>query len=285
MRFSGTYINTVVALTVLSAVTPAPQAFGDTIIPISQQRSVDSLVNAPLCDGKFLFDQAQAKAFEPFDAVASSIHRCDQASALVAAEQQSFINPNSLAAFGRALSQVSADGPKNGLATHALGSSSFNVTFEVNSTSRFVLDGIISAGNDSPDVEMYLGTQVRLTGPGDETIFDHSLVVNQGDAPDSQLLDEVGQLEPGIYTLAAFAFSAVDAPVPPNGAGVAIFNFTFEVLIQGDLDGDGRVGVSDLLLLLASWGPCDDCNDCPADIDGNCNVGVSDLLILLANWG
>ncbi len=285
MRFSGTYINIVVLLTVLSAVTPTPQATADTIIPISQQRSVNSLVNAPLCDGEFLFDQAQAKAFEPFDDVASSIHQCDEASALVAAEQQSFINPNSLEAFGRALSQVSADGEKNGLATHALGSSSFDVTFEVNSTSQFVLDGIISAGNDNPDVHMYLGTQVRLTGPGDETIFDHSLAVNTGDDADSQLLDEVGQLEPGIYTLAAFASSAVDAPVPPNGDGAAIFNFTFEVLIPGDLDGNGSVGASDLLILLASWGPCDDCDDCPADIDGNCNVGASDLLILLANWG
>ena len=285
MRFLGTYINTVVVLTVLSAVTPTPQATADTIIPISQQRSVDSLANAPLCEGKFLSDQAQAKAFEPFDHSVSSIHQCDQASALVAAEQRSFINPNSLEAFGRALSQVSADGPKNGLATHAIGSSSFNVTFEVNSTSRFVLDGIISAGNDSPDVEMYLGTQVRLTGPGDETIFDHSLVVNHGDGADSQPLDEVGQLEPGIYTLAAFAFSAVDAPVPPNGDGSAIFNFTFGVLTQGDLDGDGSVGVKDLLILLGSWGPCDNCNDCPADIDGSCNVGVKDLLILLGNWG
>ncbi len=285
MRFCSMYINTVVALTVLSAITPAPQAFGDTIIPISQQRSVDSLANAPLCEGKFLSDHAQARAFEPFDHVVSSIDQCDQASALVVAEQQSFINPNSLEAFGKALSQVSADGPKNGLATHALGSSSFNVTFEVDSTSRFVLDGIISAGNDSPDVEMYLGTQVRLTGPGDETIFDHSLVVNQGDGADSQLLDEVGQLEPGIYTLSAFAFSAVDAPVPPNGDGAAIFNFTFGVLIQGDLDGDGSVGVKDLLILLGTWGPCDDCADCVADLDGDCNVGVKDLLILLGNWG
>ncbi len=49
-----------------------------------------------------------------------------------------------------------------------------------------------------------------------------------------------------------------------------------------DLDGDGSVGVSDLLELLASWGPC---KGCPADFDGNGDVGVSDLLTLLANWG
>ena len=53
----------------------------------------------------------------------------------------------------------------------------------------------------------------------------------------------------------------------------------------GDIDGDGSVGVADLLILLANWGPCLDCSDCPADLDGNCSVGVSDLLILLANWG
>ncbi len=55
--------------------------------------------------------------------------------------------------------------------------------------------------------------------------------------------------------------------------------------IPGDLDGDGSVGVSDLLILLASWGPCADCDDCIADLNDDCSVGVGDLLILLANWG
>lgn len=53
----------------------------------------------------------------------------------------------------------------------------------------------------------------------------------------------------------------------------------------GDLDGDGTVGASDLLVLLASWGLCDECNDCPADLNDDCTVGAADLLILLANWG
>ena len=47
-----------------------------------------------------------------------------------------------------------------------------------------------------------------------------------------------------------------------------------------DLDDNASVGASDLLSLLASWGPC---KDCPADFDGS--VGASDLLALLANWG
>ncbi|MHC4825715.1 MAG: M12 family metallo-peptidase [Planctomycetota bacterium] len=54
--------------------------------------------------------------------------------------------------------------------------------------------------------------------------------------------------------------------------------------IPGDLDGDGAVGVTDFLLLLAAWGPCADCGACPADLDGDCDVAISDFLILLANW-
>ena len=54
----------------------------------------------------------------------------------------------------------------------------------------------------------------------------------------------------------------------------------------GDLDGDGSVGVVDLLILLGNWGPCPDPpTTCPVDLDGDGNVGVVDLLILLGNWG
>ncbi len=49
-----------------------------------------------------------------------------------------------------------------------------------------------------------------------------------------------------------------------------------------DLDDNNEVGVGDLLLLLAAWGPC---KGCPADFDGNGSVGASNLLALLANWG
>jgi len=52
-----------------------------------------------------------------------------------------------------------------------------------------------------------------------------------------------------------------------------------------DFDDNAVVGVSDLLALLASWGPCPPKGNCPADFDGNGNVGVKDLLILLGNWG
>jgi hypothetical protein len=43
--------------------------------------------------------------------------------------------------------------------------------------------------------------------------------------------------------------------------------------------GDGFVGVSDFLQLLAQWGVPATC-----DIDGR-GVGITDLLALVANWG
>jgi hypothetical protein len=50
----------------------------------------------------------------------------------------------------------------------------------------------------------------------------------------------------------------------------------------GDVDGDGDVDTTDLLLLLAAWG---DCPGCPEDVNGDGVVNTADLLILLGNWG
>ena len=55
----------------------------------------------------------------------------------------------------------------------------------------------------------------------------------------------------------------------------------------GDLDEDGAVTVTDLLVLLGGWGPCPaPCPPhCAGDADTDCTVGIADLLILLRNWG
>ncbi len=64
-----------------------------------------------------------------------------------------------------------------------------------------------------------------------------------------------------------------------NGNGVPD-----ECDVTGDVNGDGVVGINDFLLLLGAWGPCGDCNACPADLDGDCEVGINDFLMLLAAW-
>jgi hypothetical protein len=50
----------------------------------------------------------------------------------------------------------------------------------------------------------------------------------------------------------------------------------------GDLDGDGEVGVTDFLAMLAAWGPNP---GHPADLNGDGEVNVTDFLELLAVWG
>jgi hypothetical protein len=53
----------------------------------------------------------------------------------------------------------------------------------------------------------------------------------------------------------------------------------------GDLDGDGVVGVTDFLDMLAAWGPCPDPPEpCLSDLDNDGEVGVTDFLDLLAFW-
>lgn len=60
----------------------------------------------------------------------------------------------------------------------------------------------------------------------------------------------------------------------------------YKVVAAGDLDGDGRVAVPDLLALLATWGACPaPPASCPADLDGDGVVGAADLLVLRDNWG
>ncbi len=69
-------------------------------------------------------------------------------------------------------------------------------------------------------------------------------------------------------------------------ANVAFDDFTFEAVTHiGDVNGDGMVGVSDLLAVIAAWGPCADLNDCPADVTYDGLVNVSDLLLVIASWG
>lgn len=54
-------------------------------------------------------------------------------------------------------------------------------------------------------------------------------------------------------------------------------------ICPADLDADGLVGGSDLGLLLAAWGPCDD--GCEYDVEADGVVDGQDLGLLLSAWG
>ena len=51
--------------------------------------------------------------------------------------------------------------------------------------------------------------------------------------------------------------------------------------LPGDVDGDGIVGITDLLAVIAAWGPCSGCSE---DINADGTVNVSDVLAVIANW-
>ena len=78
-------------------------------------------------------------------------------------------------------------------------------------------------------------------------------------------------------------------PYFPSGAVIVsdrnrgLFVFTIDLPASGDLDGDGIIGFSDLVALLAGWGACDP-GCCEADLDGDGQVGFGDVVALLANW-
>jgi hypothetical protein len=75
----------------------------------------------------------------------------------------------------------------------------------------------------------------------------------------------------------------VGAPLAyPAGESYVVFS-PFEPPCPWDLDGNGTVGVSDLLTLIMSFGPCGD--ECPADFNEDGVVSAADLLILLSNFG
>jgi len=54
-----------------------------------------------------------------------------------------------------------------------------------------------------------------------------------------------------------------------------------EIACEGDINNDGVVSVTDVLLIIADWGS----NNPETDIDGDGIVAVGDLLIAIGNWG
>ncbi len=95
-----------------------------------------------------------------------------------------------------------------------------------------------------------------------------------GPTPDVAVPSHVYRCEPfGTWTMgSADPVGGADSPGAANPG-------------CGDVDADGAVGITDLLLLLSAWGACPDPpKGCPADFDGDGIVGDTDLLTLLSNW-
>lgn len=164
---------------------------------------------------------------------------------------------------------------------------------------RFALSGI--ANVDDQGVAFLNGVQISGTmtnpncnptqGPGDPCYAQQHAGKDEMDAQGRWILtwpttDAFGSsiashFFAGVNEL-VFAVCGDAAPFEPTGIE---FSAAVDYVLPGDLDYNGVVDVSDLLLLLGAWGFCDEPGPCRADIDGNRVVDVSDLITLLANWG
>jgi hypothetical protein len=83
---------------------------------------------------------------------------------------------------------------------------------------------------------------------------------------------------PGVHT------QAINAPDFNGIIRIEVIEYPFQDLddaLPGDVNGDGTVGVDDLLAVIAAWGPCGGCSE---DITGDGVVDVNDLLSVLAAW-
>ena len=78
----------------------------------------------------------------------------------------------------------------------------------------------------------------------------------------------------------------IGSPDGSQGSGSVEFTCA-EDPCATDLNGDFFVNITDLLLLLANWGPCPQpCPPlCTGDANGDCTVDVQDLLLMLSHWG
>ncbi len=142
-----------------------------------------------------------------------------------------------------------------------------------------IIGGFVYRGIKIPVLEgRYVFGEFALTFDNDGRLF---YLDENDDIQEFQLVD---QDQVGRFVLGMGQDANGELYLMANSTGVP-FDSTGVVLRivpkLGDLNGDGVVGVPDLLVLLASWGNMNSA----ADLDMNGIVGVSDLLILLANWG
>ena len=86
----------------------------------------------------------------------------------------------------------------------------------------------------------------------------------------------IGSIAGGAIGLTAWHASGACALSTAGGA------VQMRALSSGDVDGDGHVGINDLLALLDAWGPWD--GPCGPDLDFNGSVDVDDALQVLAGW-
>ncbi len=76
--------------------------------------------------------------------------------------------------------------------------------------------------------------------------------------------------------------TAADDQDATNGVSLVEIQIGDPQPCSGDANGDGEIGVDDMLATIGAWGACE---GCPEDANGDGLVGVDDVLIILSGWG
>ncbi len=145
----------------------------------------------------------------------------------------------------------------------------------------------LAVGSRANDGGLQRGAVWILFMNADHTVKAHQKISNTegqftGELDDQDQFGQTLAAVPGLddpLALAAGAWLDDDGGLDRG----AIWVLQLEVACAGDADGDGEVGVVDLLERLEQWGPC--AGGCSADFDCDETVSVIDLLVLLGAWG
>ncbi len=118
--------------------------------------------------------------------------------------------------------------------------------------------------------------------------FEGGAVAPQSDA---DILHQYRYNGPDVPPLAPFAQISLNlwlmngnAPMDSQEAEIIISDFAYTVPLDGDLNGDGFVGIDDLNLVLSTWNQSAPLANLRADASGDGFVGIDDLNAVLGNW-
>ena len=93
--------------------------------------------------------------------------------------------------------------------------------------------------------------------------------------------------DPAGFDFVLFGDNTGDADYYPNnaitGASGDLLRYLVDGPLDGDLDGDGFVGINDLNIVLGAWNQSVSAGD-PGDPSGDGFVGIDDLNFVLGNW-
>lgn len=133
--------------------------------------------------------------------------------------------------------------------------------------------------NDHGDVVMQLNIAPYVRFAGGGTYLLEDLIVDTGPGH-WYLVNSFGQAINNARQIGAWGNN------PTTGQSGAILLTPVATPLVGDIDGDGAVGVGDLVRVILDWGPCSpNPLSCASDLDGNGAVDVGDLVFVILHWG